>query len=231
GGGGPVVPAHFLVGAGLWGGGAPPVWHRPWGGGGGVNPRPRRAADHERNPKAFPEPRWFTGDNINLSVGQGETVVTPLQLASLYSTFTNGGTAHATRIGSEIRRPDGQPVRRIPPRTTSQVPLNPGVTGPVMAGFRAAVSDPTGTAFAAFSGFPLNQIPVGGKTGTAQAPPRQDTALFVGFAPVESPRYVVAVVMEEAGFGSVAAAPVARRILEKAFGLPLSPVVAGAGSE
>ncbi len=197
---------------------------------GRVSDPARRAADNAKNPTAYPEGRWFTGDNINLSIGQGETVATPLQLASAYGTFANGGTAFATRLGNSVRSVDGKVLRRIEPAVTRRVDLPAAIRGPMLSGFTAAVADPKGTAFGAFAGFPLNRIPVAGKTGTAQAPkPLQDTALFVGFAPASNPELVVSVVMEEAGFGSVAAAPVARRILERAFNLEVRPIVPGQG--
>src|SRR5207237_1380573 len=81
-----------------------------------------------------------------------------------------------------------------------------------------------GTAVGAFAGFPSAAFPVAGKTGTAQAGNKQDTSLFMSFAPAEDPQFVIGVVMEEAGFGASAAAPVARRILETLAGHPPRPV-------
>ncbi len=203
----------------------------PFEAGGRVSDPARRAADNRRNPKAYPEGKWYTGDNMNLAIGQGETVSTPLQLANAYAAFANGGDLYATRLGKAVRSPGGKEIRTIPSRIVRRIDLPASVRSPMLAGFVGAVSDPKGTAFGAFSGFPLQQWPVAGKTGTAQAPPRQDTALFVGFAPASSPQAVVAVVMEEAGFGSVAAAPVARRILESVLGLAPNPVIPGQGSD
>lgn len=199
---------------------------------GGRIPDPEtRKRLNQQNPTAFPTAGWFTGDNVNLSIGQGEMVVTPLQVAVAYATFANGGTVYATRLGRSVRAADGKEIRPIPSRVVRRIDLAASVRGPMLSGFEAAVSSPKGTAYGAFTGFPLGQIRVAGKTGTSQAPPLQDTALFVGFAPVQAPQYVVAVVMEEAGFGSVAAAPVARRILESAFGLGVQPVKPGQGTE
>jgi penicillin-binding protein 2 len=92
------------------------------------------------------------------------------------------------------------------------------VRDPILAGLKGVVNDGEGTAHGAFAGFPLNRMSVAGKTGTAQVAKKQDTALFVAFAPADNPQYVVAVVMEESGFGGSVAAPVARRILEKLAG-------------
>jgi penicillin-binding protein 2 len=93
------------------------------------------------------------------------------------------------------------------------VDLSADVRGPIIAGLRGVVADGAGTANPAFVGFPIDAFPVSGKTGTAQVWKKHDTALFVGFGGPQN-RFVVAVVLEQAGFGGQAAAPVARRIFE-----------------
>ncbi|HVE46611.1 MAG TPA: penicillin-binding protein 2 [Acidimicrobiales bacterium] len=187
------------------------------------DPESRRRL-HELRPDAFPEGQWRTGDNVNLSIGQGETVVTPLQLANAYAAFANGGTLFEPKIAARVLDGRGRAVREIGAKTLRQVPLDPNARAPILQGLRGAVFDPTGTAAGAFAGFPLDVLSVAGKTGTAQVSGRQDTALFAAVAPVENPQYVVAVVMEEAGFGGSAAAPVARRILQGLAGSPPGPV-------
>jgi penicillin-binding protein 2 len=182
---------------------------------------------HDRNPQAFPEGKWFAGDNVNLAIGQGELVVTPLQLANAYATFANGGTLFTPRIGARALKQDGAVVEDIVPEMVRKVDLTAG-RGAILAGLRGAVTDDDGTAHGAFFGFPSN-LPVAGKTGTAQVFGKQDTALFVGMAPFDNPQFVVAVVMEEAGFGGSAAAPVARRILEGLAGRPPGPVQLAGG--
>jgi penicillin-binding protein 2 len=178
---------------------------------------------HERNPQAFPEGKWFAGDNVNLSIGQGEMLTTPLQLAHVYGTFANGGTLFTPRVAARIARQDGSLVQDVASEVVRKIDVS-SMRGPLVAGLRGAVADPDGTAHAAFAGFP-STFPVAGKTGTAQVGGgRQDTALFVGFAPYDDPQYVVAVVMEEAGFGGSTAAPVARRIFEGLAGRPPGPV-------
>jgi len=178
-----------------------------------------RAQLHAESPNAFPEGRWFTGDNVSLAIGQGELTVTPIQLANAYSTFGNNGTRWSPNIALRVQDQDEVVVREITPRVRERVEIPPQVRDTLMAGFIGAVADPEGTAYNAFLGFPLDRFPVAGKTGTAQAPPRQDTALFVGMAPAYDPRYVTAVVMEQSGFGASAAAPVARRIFGQLFGV------------
>jgi penicillin-binding protein 2 len=178
-----------------------------------------RAQLHEQHPNAFPEGRWFTGDNVNLAIGQGDLTVTPIQLANAYATFANNGTRWAPNVALRIQQQDGTLVRTIAPRAAGKVEIPQAARDAILAGFAGAVGSTEGTAYNAFAGFPLDQFPIAGKTGTAQASPKQDTALFVGLGPVYDPRYVTAVVMEQSGFGASAAAPVARRVFGQLSGL------------
>jgi penicillin-binding protein 2 len=189
---------------------------------GGRVPTPQTRADlHAAHPKAFPEGNWRTGDNINLSIGQGELVVTPLQLAQAYSSFAMAGRGYLPRIATDalsVTR-DGSKVAMVFPATPiNGVTISDDVLNPIVTGLRGVVSDPKGTAYNAFAGFPLGAWPVAGKTGTAQVTKKQDTALFAAFMPVGNPQWCVSVVIEEAGFGGSVAAPVARHILDAALG-------------
>jgi penicillin-binding protein 2 len=174
---------------------------------------------HDANPDAFPTRDWFTGDNMNLAVGQGELVVSPLQLANAYATFANGGTVYAPRVASAVLDVNHQPVRQLEPRVLHKVDLPATVRQPLLQGFEGVVADPDGTAFPAFTGFPLAAFPVAGKTGTAQVAGKQDTALFCAFAPAGAPQYTMSVVMEQSGLGAAAAAPVARRVFDGLAGV------------
>jgi penicillin-binding protein 2 len=178
---------------------------------------------HDKHPEAYPEGKWFAGDNVNLAIGQGETLVTPLQLANAYATFANGGTVFAPRVAARVLEQDGKPVRNLAPESNGTVNLPAPARGVILSGLRGAVADPDGTAYGAFAGFP-GGFPVAGKTGTAQVFGKQDTAVFAAFAPVDNPQFVVAVIMEESGFGGSVAAPVARRILEGLAGKPPGPI-------
>jgi penicillin-binding protein 2 len=184
---------------------------------------------HDQNPKAFPNGQWFAGDNVNLAIGQGETVVTPLQLANAYATFGNGGTVYEPRIAAHVLDHDGHVISDIKPKVVRQVPLPPDVRDPILAGLKGAVSDPKGTAHAAFAGFPTDAFDIAGKTGTAQVVGKEDTAVFTSFAPADNPQYEITVLMEESGFGGTAAAPVARRVYEGLAGKPVTPIQLGGG--
>ncbi|HEX2064748.1 MAG TPA: penicillin-binding protein 2, partial [Acidimicrobiales bacterium] len=188
------------------------------------DPETRKRLNAE-NPKAFPNARWFAGDNVNLAIGQGEMALTPLQLANAYATFANGGSIYKPRVAARVLQQSGQVVREVAPATVGRVDLPAPIRTPILQGLEGAVADPKGTAVSAFAGFPLPVLPVAGKTGTAEVRgARNDTALFVAFAPAAAPQYVVAVIMEESGFGGSAAAPVARRIFEALAGTPPGPV-------
>jgi penicillin-binding protein 2 len=178
-----------------------------------------RAALHDANPKAFPTRGWFPGDNINLAIGQGELVVTPIQLARAYATFATNGKAFVPRVASEAVTQTGTTYRTVatfPPESVGGPIIAPDVKSPIEAGLRGAIADPKGTAYNAFAGF--TGMTLAGKTGTAQVHGKQDTALFAAYGPVEQPQWCVAVVMEEAGFGGAVAAPVARHIFDAVLG-------------
>jgi penicillin-binding protein 2 len=202
---------------------------------GGRVPTPeQKQAAHDQNPTAFPFGQWFTGDNVNLAVGQGEMLTTPMQLANAYAAFANGGTVYSPNIVSRILDPTtGEGTvprvdREIGPRVLRTLALPPAVRDPILSGLIGAVGSANGTAAPVFSTFPLSQYPIAGKTGTAQTAGKQaqfDTSLFVGFGPVGSPKYVVAAVLEQSGFGAQAAAPVVRRVFESLGGfMPLPDV-------
>ena len=177
----------------------------------------------QENPKAFPPELsgWFTGNSVNLAIGQEAVAVSPLQLANAYATFANGGTVFSPSIvGATLDHTTGQIKRPVEPRVTNRVDLPAAIRDPMLAGFAGAVSQDEGTAHDAFVGFPLASYPIAGKTGTAEVlgpdgKLKADTAIFAAFGPVSSPRYAVVAVMEESGFAGETAAPLVRRVFEQ----------------
>lgn len=161
--------------------------------------------------------RYNAGEHANLAIGQGETVVTPLQLAMAYSAMVNGGTLWEPRLAKAVLGPDGSVVREIEPTAKSQLPLS----GRTLSYLREAFGEvPTeGTARAAFDGFDFDALTVGGKTGTAQVNNEKSGSWFVGFAPVDKPRYVVVALFPDSDTGGTVAAPAVRQILEGIYGL------------
>lgn len=184
-----------------------------------------KATTHESNPKAFPEGRWFPGDFINMTIGQGDTLVTPLQIAVGLSAIANGGHRCAPHIGLRVQRPDGTVVDEVEPRCSRRLPF----TAAQLAFIRQALATVpvSGTASGAFRNFPFSEVSVAGKTGTAEVEPFQDYSWFAAMAPVEDPQYVVVVLVEQGGHGSTTAAPIVRSIIEGLFGLPHTGFVSG----
>ncbi|MEQ8717145.1 MAG: penicillin-binding protein 2 [Acidimicrobiales bacterium] len=174
------------------------------------------------NPDAFPRSQWLTGDTINLSIGQGDVRVTPLQLVNSYAALANGGTLYSPNIAVAVVDPlSSEEVRSYGPRVLGELWMPDEIRDPIVEGLVGAVqfNEGTGafrkgTAFDVFEGFPFASFSVAGKTGTAEVPPLADFSLFAAFGPVEDARYAMAVVMEESGFGSEAAAPMTRNVFE-----------------
>lgn len=167
---------------------------------------------------------WTTGDNVNMAIGQGDVLVTPLQLANGYATFANGGRRYVPQIALRTQRyQTAEVTAEFAPEVAGEVPMPPHVRQPLFDGL---VNVPVnGTAVRAFAGFPLDTYPIAGKTGTAQVFGKADTAVFAAFGPAPAPRYAVSVMLEESGFGGTAAAPVARALFDGLSGVvPLQPV-------
>ena len=191
----------------------------------------QRKAQYEANPELFLTGDWFTGDNVNMAIGQGDVAVTPLQLANGYATFANGGTRYAPNIALKITR-SGSPEtvkRSFEPRISSEVEIDPAHRQALLDGLIGVTTLPGGTATATFSGFPNDTYPVAGKTGTAQVNGKADTALFTAFGPAQAPDRQVAIVLEESGFGGTAAAPVARALFDVFAGVAPMPVIQPGG--
>lgn len=186
---------------------------------GGVIPDPEWKKELCKKIRCVDE-AWRTGDSINMSIGQGDVLVTPLQLANTYATFANGGTVFKPRLSVDE-----------PPTPVRDVGLTPALRQPILEGLKGVITQEEGTGFFAFAGFPNNIFPVAGKTGTAQVDNKQNTAVFAAFAPADAPEYAISVVLEESGFGGSAAAPVARRIFEGIVGQPPTPIRLAPGSD
>jgi penicillin-binding protein 2 len=170
---------------------------------------------------------WTPGDNINLSVGQGDLQTNPLQLAVAYAAVANGGKVLVPRIGQRLEDSTGRAQQRLDAPAARRLKIKPEFRQAIMEGLRGAASESGGTSAAVFKGFP---IPVAGKTGTAEKGlGRADQSWYVALAPYPSPKYVVAVTDEAGGFGADTAAPMARRILAALFGLGEQKLVAGGG--
>ena len=184
-----------------------------------------KASIHEANPKAFPDGDWFPGDFVNMSIGQGDTLVTPLQMAAAYSALMNpDGRECVPHLLDRIVDPTaGTLVRRYHPRCGHKIPFSAENLAYVRQALEGTVR-PGGTAGTAFAGFPFSQVDVAGKTGTAQVTGDQDYSWFACMVQSQGERHVIVVLVEQGGHGSTTAAPIARHIIEGLYGLPYSQV-------
>jgi penicillin-binding protein 2 len=172
-------------------------------------------------PEAFPYATWLPGYTINMSIGQGDVLATPLQLANSYAAIANGGVLHRPHLG--LKFVDGSEEREVEnPDGSRPVAINPATLQSIRSSLEAVTT--VGTAASTFANSPLSSIGVAGKTGTAEIGGKQPYAWFAAYAPARDPQYVVAVMLEEGGHGGETAAPIARRILEGIFQLNLSEI-------
>ena len=196
-------------------------------------PTPEQRRDQfDANPGLFAERNWYTGDNVIMSIGQGDVAVTPLQLANAYATFANGGTRYAPNIASKITRGNNEDSvkRAFEPRINGTVDIPPPFRSAMLDGLIGVTTRDKGTATGVFQGFPHDTYPIAGKTGTAQVEGKADTALFSAFGPAHAPEYQVSVVMESSGFGSTSAAPVARKLFDVFAGVVPPPELQPGGA-
>jgi penicillin-binding protein 2 len=157
------------------------------------------------------------GDSANFAIGQGDVLVTPLQLARAYAALVSDGKLRSPRVGWATLRPDGTPVKRIEAPVVGKLPLSYKERMYIKDALSDVPSD--GTAAGAFSGWPMKKIRIGGKTGTAEVWGKDDTSWFASFAPTQNPRFVVVVMVSQGREGAVTAAPAAREIYERIFGI------------
>jgi len=136
---------------------------------------------------------WYDGDTANLSIGQGDVLVTPLQITRMIAVFANGGYLVTPYIVKAI---DGRDISVYQQRS-EKLNLKKSTFDYIKEGLRGVVSDPTGTA-SVLSGIP---VALAGKTSTAQAPPGQPHAWFAGFFPYSNPKFVICVLLEHGGPG------------------------------
>ena len=175
---------------------------------------------------------WNPGNSIQLSIGQQDVQVTPLQMARFYAMIANGGKLVTPYVVSQVETaaPNGQsPVveRRFAPDPPKPVGVDPAALQVIRDGLYSAAHSTYGTSSGVFASFP---IPIAGKTGTAEkvvqvpgypAGHTEDQSWWCGYGPAltEAPRIVVCAVIENGGHGSTAAAPAALRVFEKFFGV------------
>jgi penicillin-binding protein 2 len=186
--------------------------------GAGLIPTPawrNRVYRSHKNP--YIDRPWNQGDNVNLAVGQGDVMVTPLQLARAYAALANGGSLVTPHLGGRLVDVNGKTVERIKPPPKRHLRISDETRNVILGGLERAAMEPGGTSYPVMGGFPF---PVAGKTGTAErGTGQEDQSWYSVIAPYNNPRIVVTVTVEHGGFGVESAAPIARSILESYFHL------------
>jgi penicillin-binding protein 2 len=169
---------------------------------------------------------WTSGDSVQLAIGQGDVLVTPLQMTRLYALIATGGKLVEPHLVKSVEEPGNQdqpPVvlRPYAPKPPRDVQLDPSALRVVQEGLYNATHAGYGTSSGVFGAFPIE---IAGKTGTAEKFVRlpgfqglQDQAWWCGYGPYGSPKLVVCALIENGGHGGVAAAPAALKVFEKYF--------------
>jgi len=167
---------------------------------------------------------WKPGDSITLAIGQGDLLVTPIQMTRLYAAIANGGKLVTPHVLMDVQNTNGTIVPTAAPPAPRPIPgLDPAYLKPVRQGLLQGTHDPLGTSYGVFGNFPY---PIAGKTGTAQKVVRlpgssltrdESQSWWCGYGPANDPKLVVCAVIENGGEGGAAAAPAAERVFAKFF--------------
>jgi len=157
----------------------------------------------------FGRGRWGLGDQINLGVGQGAVAATPMQMALITAEIANGGFWVQPHLVRAVQYENGDIEYTNPGRSRIEW-IREADLIPIKAGMRRAVSEGSGRFYANPA-----SVPTAGKTGTAQNPHGNDHGWFIAYAPYDNPQIAIAVIIENGGFGSISAAPIASLVIEK----------------
>jgi len=160
------------------------------------------------------------GDMVNFSIGQGDTLMTPLQMAVMYSAIANGGKLLVPKIAKAIVQPNGKVIKEFAPQVSGSLPVSKSTLKFLQNSLRAVVT--SGTARGAFSGV---GVEISGKTGTGQVfgrnldgSSKDDTSWFASYAPAKKPQYAVVMMVSQGGFGASTSGVGVRKIYEHIFG-------------
>lgn len=158
---------------------------------------------------------WYLSETFDAAIGQGFQLTSPLQVATIMSQIANGGHRYRPYLVSKITNQNGDIVKSFEPEEVGKVNISEASLNLIRDALRE-VAQEGGTAGQLFGDFP---VAIAGKTGTAENPHGSDHGWFVAYGPFDDPRIVVAVIVEQGGFGSSSAAPIAKKILEAAFNI------------
>ncbi|WP_326599065.1 penicillin-binding protein 2 [Streptomyces sp. NBC_01803] len=154
------------------------------------------------------------GDMLNFAIGQGDVLVTPIQLATIYAALGNGGTLYTPTVGRAVVAADGTVVEEFDPQPSGQLPADEETIENLRDATASVIT--TGSAAWRFGGWPQGEIPLHGKTGTAEASGDQQTTSWLA---TYSDDYTVVMTIAQAGTGSGASGPAVRNIWEAIYGV------------
>ena len=166
----------------------------------------------------YEDGEWYLSETFDAAIGQGFNLVTPLQAAMVMGEIAANGKRYQPHLVQRIVDVNGNTVREFQPKLLSELDVSPSVIRNVQEGLHSVTK--IGTAAGVFAGFPID---IAGKTGTAENSQGRDHGWFVAYGPYVNPNIVVAVIVEQGGFGSLSAVPIGRRIMEAAFRLDRVP--------
>lgn len=153
------------------------------------------------------------GDSVNYSIGQGDTLVTPIQMATIYAAIANGGTLWNPTVGKAIISPDGKKVTEIKPKAHGKLPMDTKTQALIEEALAGVAT--RGTAAWRFGGWPQDKIPMHAKTGTAEVYGKQTTSWFATY----TKDYAIVMTIAQGGTGSGASGPAVRNIYDALYGL------------
>ncbi len=168
--------------------------------------------------------RYRAGDSVNFAIGQGDTIVTPLQLARAYAALSNGGTLYEPRVAKAIVSPDGTVLRRFQPVASGQVPSSASALKYVDTALQGTPK--VGTLAWKFTDFPLDKVHIRGKTGSAEVYGKQSTSWVATY----DENYVVVMMVSQGGTGSGTSGPAVRAIWESLYGISGTTVTPSASA-
>jgi len=175
---------------------------------------------------------WSIGNNVQVAVGQGDVLATPLQMAVAYSAIANDGTIVQPHLGVEVKDEDGNTLQRLQPGASKKVALDPTARAAIMDGLHLAATGDRGTSTSVWSGWPQDRYKVYGKTGTAQRTGHEDQSWYATFVDDPKRPIVVIATVEDGGFGADSAAPTACAMVAHWYNVKAScSVGSGAGLE
>jgi penicillin-binding protein 2 len=172
--------------------------------------------------KVYGKNGWTNGNLLNLGIGQGDLLVTPLQMAQFAMILANHGTYFQPHLIQRVYNPETHRYTIYNPKQKKVEGVSENTYSVMAEGMYKVVNEPGGTGRASF----LTDFKVAGKTGTAQNPHGEPHAWFIGFAPYENPQVAICVLLENGGGGGANAAPIAGKLFRRYFDdrMPQSPM-------